>query len=142
MKNETDFRQRVEKLLKDECAVYYMSSMNRAGIPDLHVIYDQVCGWFELKFVQSLPKSPQARVLDHTLSGGQRRFLKAASGRGIQALALVGYLIDDEPQAVCIPYQDFDEKGNIRKETLLSYDPIPVDNSFARVFLSRNFPQI
>jgi hypothetical protein len=66
MKDESEFRTDFIKALKKHCAIWYMSSMTRAGIPDVHLLSDGNCAWLELKFAPSLPKSPRAETLKHS----------------------------------------------------------------------------
>jgi len=122
IKDEKALREKVETEL--ECVdafVEYMSSMIKAGIPDLFACVQGVSAWIELKFASSLPAKPQSGVLDHKFTGPQRRFLRDVTARGGVAFGLIGYVhpVTGEVHVAIFLHTQIQSDGQVSKDALL-----------------------
>jgi len=96
---ESEFRRRLVRALSG-LHVEYMSSMNRPGIPDIHMIVEGRAFWIELKAFDTWPKRPGSNVLKrHRFTGPQLAFMSAvdeAGGRGL------GLICDPEGRVIAV----------------------------------------
>jgi hypothetical protein len=139
VKSEEDFRIKFQGALKPYCKTWYMSSMTRAGIPDIHVLFDGRAGWFELKFARELPKRDSSNVLDHKFLRQQVEFMKSAVEHGTSALGVIAY--GDNKVALLAP-PSIEKNGGVTRGVLLSHRPLILDENFGVNFLARALPGI
>lgn len=123
MSLEAKFRRHLEHTLRPHVDLFaYMSSMNRAGVPDVYILDHGRSLWAELKAIDSLPRSQDANVLTrHKFTGPQVSFLrKVARAQGL-AMGLVGL---SEPRGqwriVKIAIADMGDDGSLAKSKFLA----------------------
>jgi hypothetical protein len=109
----------------------YMSSMNRSGIPDLHVVVDggRSC-WLELKFVGQWPADETSNALRHKFSPQQMNFLRRTAKAGGLGMGVVGYKIGRDRVATFLRQEDIREDGGVTKAQLLSLAGLPMSDRF------------
>ena len=99
VKDEKDLREKMEDSIRRAGVfIEYMSSMNKAGIPDWYVASGGVAAWVELKFAGLLSSAASRGALDHRFTGPQRRFLRDNAQRGCLSLGCIGFTVpSDKP---------------------------------------------
>jgi len=134
VKDEEEFRHTLQRRLKADATTWYMSSMNRVGVPDLFVAYRGVGIWIELKYVTELPKRASSNVLKkHNVTGPQRSFLRRAWKQKLPAFVVIGHGTD----VYTVAPQALQEDGGITLATLQSHRSIDLSSpSFAAAFLA------
>jgi hypothetical protein len=118
-----------------------MSSMNQAGIPDIHIAHCGMAAWLELKFVPKLPKREGSNVLSrHKFSGEQLTFMRKATSQGIVALGVIGYSEGGDVWVVVIAEQAIEKDGSVTLASLREHQAIKLGPAFGAAFLRRIHP--
>jgi hypothetical protein len=114
--NEAAFKQEIKdsvKSLYPEKCVWCPTDKIQTGVTDLHIIIDQFYG-IETKYCKKLPKRGSSKILDHTFSDMQIRFMtklnKSGSAKGFGLI-----YIGDNASLLVIPEQ-LDSDGNLTRE--------------------------
>lgn len=95
MKDENEFNARFSKQIKlmgSSFAVDKNSDRFRLGVADFAIYHQGLALSLESKFVKTLPKKGDAKVLKHPISGAQITYLKRMQLAGVRAGAIVGVL--------------------------------------------------
>lgn len=97
LSSEKEFRVVYEQELRKAGAFSaYMASMERQGIPDLHVCWNGIMVWQELKFITALPAREGSGILGHRVTGQQRLFLSDVCDQGGLGVVAVGHLVPQD----------------------------------------------
>jgi len=136
MSDEAAFRRLFVSSLRPHCLCEYMSSMNKVGVPDIHIVHRGRAVWPELKFVTSWPKSREANVLHHRFSGPQLTFLKRVDAQGGLGLGVVGFRDGKKWKCVALRQWNIRHDGTVTKSEIERHRVMSFDNGFALTFLT------
>lgn len=136
MNDEAAFRRQFVNSLRAHCLCEYMSSMNKVGVPDIHIVHRGMAVWPELKFVTSWPKSQEANVLGHRFSGPQLTFLKRVDAQGGLGLGVVGFRDGRQWKCVALRQWNIRPDGTVTKGQIGRHREMALDNGFALAFLT------
>lgn len=130
--SEARFRRAFELAIRQHVPLFdYMSSMNRPGIPDVHMIFDARPYWVELKYVRRWPKSPDANVLEHRFTGAQLAYLRKVDRAGGRGLGVIGF----EDRCVVVRVHHIGEDGTISRREIDRHRALRMDAWFHERFL-------
>lgn len=135
MKDEADFRRKIVKALRQRArACEYLSSMNRAGVPDVHLIHQGRAYWLELKYTDQWPVRGSSNVLEHRFSSPQLAFMRRAERAGGRGHGVIGFR---NTSVAIIPASDIADNGTVSRDQLQSQLALDLsDNFFADSFLT------
>lgn len=136
MSAEADFRRAFEAAIRRHIPLLaYMSSMNRAGVPDEYAIVDGRSYWIELKAVAKWPKRETSNVLAHRFSGPQLTFMRRVDAAGGRGLGVVGWQRDGAWRCVALRVHDIAGDGSLSRADLARARELTLDDWFHVRFL-------
>lgn len=116
---EAEFRRRFVSALRPHCLCEYMSSMNKTGVPDVHVVIDGGrAAWLELKAVDGLPSRDGSNVLGHRFTGPQLAFAARVVRRGAVGAGVIGFKRQRNWYCALVPLGDIGADGTVTKTVL------------------------
>jgi hypothetical protein len=138
MSNEAEFRRRLVRAIQPHCFCEYMSSMNKVGILDTHIIFEGVAVWAELKFFDKWPKRDTSNVLGHRFTGPQLAFMGRVDRNGGRAFGVVGFRDDQRRWClVLLRRSAINDDGTVTKAVIKSHAGLLLnDQGFAEKFFS------
>ena len=101
--------------------------MNRAGVPDLHLIHDGQVFWLELKYAGQWPASASANVLAHRFSAPQLAFLRRVERAGGRGHGVIGY---QRTKVAVIAAGDIADDGTVSRGQLESQLTLDLSDVF------------
>ena len=139
--DEAWFRRRLmTELRRQTRCCEYLSSMNRAGVPDVHVVVDGRAYWLELKFTSKWPAREQSNALDHRFSAPQLSFLRRVTTAGGMGMGIVGFRVDGsskETRVAAFDARDLADDGTVSRERLTGTLSLNfMDPDFAAAFVT------
>lgn len=134
---EAEFRRRFVASLKTHCLCEYMSSMNKKGVPDVHLIVRGRVFWLELKALEDLPARGNSNILSHRFDGTQLAFLDRVNRNGGDGLGVIGFR-DSQRIWHCttIRRDGINDDGTVTKDRYLGLRPLAVDHTFGPRFIT------
>jgi hypothetical protein len=135
MSHEAEFRRAWARALAPHTQLLeYMSTMAKAGVPDVHTLVDDDGGraiWCELKAFDHWPKSPEANVLEHRFTGPQRAFMRRVDRAGGRGLGVVGWKEAGRWQCVVLRAHCLGAEGTVSRAEIERHRPLVIDALFA-----------
>jgi hypothetical protein len=114
--DEADFRRKLIKALRQRArACEYLSSMNRAGVPDVHLVHQGRAYWLELKYAGQWPARGSSNVLAHRFSSPQLAFLRRVERAGGRGHGVIGF---KSTSVAVIAVSDISDDGTVSRDQL------------------------
>jgi hypothetical protein len=139
--DEAWFRKRLmSELRRQTRCCEYLSSMNRAGVPDVHVVVDGRAFWLELKFTSKWPAREHSNTLDHRFSAPQLSFLRRVTAAGGMGMGVIGFRTDDGSSrtwVAAVDARDLADDGTVSRAALAGSLSLDLgDRDFGSAFLT------
>lgn len=101
--------------------------MNRAGVPDVHLVHQGRAYWLELKYASQWPTRGYSNVLAHRFSAPQLAFLRRVERAGGRGHGVIGF---KSTSVAVIAASDISDDGTVSRDQLESQLALDLSDVF------------